>query len=374
MGEKPLDEFEQPGNTGSQTRFSIGRGKPMALAGSLVRRVLPVFVLALPLFVPLLLGTSRLQALGVLALIYALFAYSLFLPYRYGGMLSLAHGALWGIGGYTTALVVQHWGFDFWQALPMAMLIAAVAAVAIGIPAFRTTGLAFLIVTFAFGEFVRLVGTQWRDLTNGPNGLVVLTDAPGLGPIKFDSLREMFFLVLGFCYAAILVSWLVERSLLGRRLMAIRENQPLAIAAGVNVFRTKLVAFAISGAMAGAAGTLFQLHQKALAPSLFTAFLILQVFLAIILGGAGSLVGPLIGAFFVTFFPEFLNLSPEDSRIAYGVLLVVFILAMPSGIVGLVSAIVDEARHGRRIRQLGSAYASLRRQFLRRATRLSIDD
>jgi len=295
-------------------------------------RIGAIVMLALPVLLPLALGTSRLQAVAVLGAITALFAYSLNVVFHYGGLLSVAHGGLWGVGAYTMALTVKHWDLALWPALLLAAALGAVVAVLIGIPSFRTAGIYFLVLTFAFGEFLRFLLQEWRSLTGGPNGLVVVAEDPSLLGFTFDSLTRLYFLMLAFAYLGLLCNFLVGRSRLGRRLLAIREDETLARASGVPTFRTKLTAFAISGALAGIAGALFQVHQRGLTPTLFDPFLVLSVVLAIILGGTGSLYGPLIGAFTLTFLPELLGLSPEDSRLAYGALLVVFVLVLPGGI------------------------------------------
>ncbi len=303
------------------------------------RRLVPLGLLLLPLIAPLILTSNRhLSLMGTVA-VFAILAYALNLVFGYAGILSAAHGALWGVGAFAAAYANIHWGWNFWMTLPFAAVVAGVAAGAIGVPSFRTAGAYFLIITFAFGEFLRLAGNNLEDITGGLTGLVVTDNPPDLGPIEFglNNLREHYYLALAFAYLAVLLVWWIVHSDFGAQMIAIRDNEQLALSVGINAFRVKLIAFIISGAIAGVAGNLYLYQKAAISPDLFGAFAALQFIAILIVGGVGTLAGPAVGTAFIVFLPEFLKLDPQESRAAYGIVLILSILLMPRGIVGTIS-------------------------------------
>lgn len=315
--------------------------------GDLLTIRLPLaIVFALPLLAPQVLPTSRLLSLAVTAAIYVIAVNGLHVIFSYTGQLSLAHTTLWGLGAYTTALLIDHYSWPTPLLLPCAMAVAALGAIAIGIPAFRTAGFSFAIITFAFAEIMRLVANNWSSLTHGSTGITVLASPTSIGPISFDTfdhLDHFYYLALAFAYASVLAVFLIRRAKLGKTFIAVRENEQLARSVGINVYLHKLIAFAISGLFAGAAGVLFVYHQSHVEPgplSPFGAFFTIQFLLMILIGGRSSVVGPSIGAVVVVFGPELVNsllgdvLNPARTQIVFGALLAMSVLTAPNGIAG----------------------------------------
>jgi branched-chain amino acid transport system permease protein len=230
--------------------------------------------------------------------------------------------------------------------IPAAGLMGAIAAVAIGIPAFRTAGFSFAIITFAFAEIMLLVANNWDDLTNGSVGITILDPPDPIGPIQFDTFNHLdnfYHLTLVFAYLSLIGVFLVRQSVLGRSFIAIRENEPLARSVGVNVYYYKLIAFAISGFFAGVAGVFSMYHLQHIDPgrlSPFTAFFTIQFLLMILMGGRRSMLGPTIGAIVVVFGPEVVNallgdwLTFNRSQIIFGCVLALSVLTAPNGIAG----------------------------------------
>lgn len=310
---------------------------------------LPLAILiALPILAPMLLPSSRYLSLAVTAAIYVIVANGLHVVFSYTGQLSLAHTTLWGLGAYAAGLLTIHLGWPTAALIPAAGVIAALGAVAIGIPAFRTAGFSFAIITFAFAEIMRLVANNWSSFTNGSIGLTVLEAPTSIGPVQFetfDHLPNFYHLTLAFAYLSLAGILLIRQSRLGRTFIMIRENEVLAKSVGVNIYFYKLVAFAISGFYAGVAGALFMYHQKHIDPSPlspFSAFFTIQFLLMILIGGRFSMLGPAIGAILAVFGPEVINagfgdvLSFTRIQIAFGVGLVLTVLFAPNGIAGLV--------------------------------------
>jgi branched-chain amino acid transport system permease protein len=310
---------------------------------------LPLLVLlALPLFAPQLFPTSRLLSLAITCAIYVIVANGLHIVFSYSGQLSLAQTTLWGLGAYASALLTIHYGLPTIVLIPAAGLIGAAGAVAIGIPAFRTAGFSFAIITFAFAEIMRLVANNWSALTRGSSGLSLkIFDAPdAIGPIKFDTfnhLSNFYYLTLAFAYLSLLGVFLIRRSSLGRSFIAIRENEALAKSLGINVYFHKLAAFAISGFYAGVAGVFFVYHTKHVEPgplSAFSAFFTIQFLLMILIGGRFSALGPVIGAVVAVFGPEVINsifgdvLNYNRIQMIFGTTLALSVLTAPNGIAG----------------------------------------
>lgn len=303
-------------------------------------------LLALPILAPTLLPTSRLLSLAVTAVIYVMVANGLHIVFSYAGQLSLAQTTLWGVGAYTAALLLTHYDWPAAALIPSAGIIAALVAVAIGIPAFRTAGFSFAIITFAFAEIMRLIANNWTSLTQGSTGISVLAAPASLGPIEFDTfdhLPNFYYLTLSFAYLSLIGVLLIYRSGLGKSFIAIRENEALAKSVGINVYLHKLIAFAISGFFAGVAGVFFVYHQKHIQPgplSEFSAFFTIQFLLMILIGGRFSMLGPTIGAVVVVFGREVINAIFGDvldftrTQIVFGALLALSVLTAPHGIAG----------------------------------------
>jgi branched-chain amino acid transport system permease protein len=327
----------------AQVRRSIG-GYPL---GDLLAVRLPILlVLLVPLFAPQLFPTSRLVSLALTATIYVMVANGLHIIFSYTGQLSLAQTTLWGVGAYTAALLIGHYDPPTLLVLPAAALAAAGGAVLIGLPAFRTAGFSFAIITLAFAEIARLIATNWTSLTNGTTGLTITHAPSGLGPIDFNpntNLEHFYYLSLGFTYASVVAVWLIARSSLGRNFVAIRENEMLARSAGINVYLHKLIAFALSGAFAGVAGVFYVYNSTHVEPgplSPFLAFASIQFLLMILIGGRFSMLGPSIGATVVVFGPELVNtifgnvLTTSRTQIIFGCALALSVLTAPAGVAG----------------------------------------
>jgi branched-chain amino acid transport system permease protein len=303
-------------------------------------------LLFLPAFAPTLLPSSRLLSLAVTAAIYVIVANGLHIIFSYNGQLSLAHTTLWGLGAYTAGLLLVHYNTPTILLLPAAGLAAALGAVLIGIPAFRTGGFSFAIVTFAGAEIVRLIAYNWTSLTAGTTGISTFKAVNSIGPIEFDTfthLANFYYLTLAFAYLSVAGIWALRHSSLGRTFIAIRENETLARSLGVNVYFYKLLAFAMSGFYAGVAGVFFVYHQKHIEPgqlSPFGALYSIQFLLMILIGGRFSILGPVIGAAVVVFGPELVNtvfgnvLTPNRAQIVFGTTLALSVLTAPNGIAG----------------------------------------
>ena len=261
------------------------------------------------------------------------------------GQISLGHAAFIGVGAYTSAILVTRLGFSFWLSIPFAGLVAALAGMIIGIPSLRVKGLYLCIATLAAQFIFEFIFIHWESMTKGITGINI--PSPRIGSLEFITEKEfywitLFFVVLGVGYARNLV-----RSRMGRAFVAIRDRDLSAEIIGINLFRYKLSAFAISSFYAGVAGALWVTFLKVVTPDHFPFILSIQYLAMIIVGGLGSVLGSIFGAVFITLTPELLNYLSEIVKmyapgheeifvpmkeVVFGLLIVLFLIFEPRGL------------------------------------------
>jgi branched-chain amino acid transport system permease protein len=295
------------------------------------RAIVPALVFLLLLGLPWLHPGYRLLSLAVSTGVNTIALCGLAILFGQAGIMSVGHAALMGVGAYAGAILARDLDMSFWAALPCAALLAATVAGLVGLPSLRVGGHHFVIITFALCGLFTIVLTNGGAFTGAATGLDIAPIGTVFG-FNFSKLQNLYLLTAAFVLASIGVMRLVMSSAYGRTLRSIRENEALAAALGVNVGLHKIVAFMISGAFAGVAGLLQVYFLQHISPDLYGAFPSVYIALMVMLGGPRMLLGPLMGAFIVTFLPEVLNLDPIDARIAYGVGLILVILLLPGGV------------------------------------------
>jgi len=247
-----------------------------------------------------------------------------------------------GVGAYVAAVLMIDAGLPFSLALAFGTLSAALAGALVGLLCFRFRGHFFMIVTLAFGLILFAVMNNWDAVTRGAAGLPgVPRPAPlqfGDWSFSFGPLKNFYWIALGGAVAAFVLQYLVVRSDLGRTLSAIRQDERLARARGVNVLAYKTAIFAIGTGLAGFGGALHVSFLRVAAPSSFTMLESINMVLIVIIGGAGSLAGPALGALLYVGLPEWLRMANEWRLVIFGTLLVVITLYAPSGLIGLIEA------------------------------------
>ncbi len=266
----------------------------------------------------------------------------------YTGQISLGHGALMAIGGYTTAALVvhEHWR-DVWT-IPLAGLAAGIVGFIVGIPALRLSGLYLALATFALAVAMPSLLKKFSGLTGGSQGLRFLEDAPsqvtglrGTVTVFGHTTTQAHFLyyltwsigLLGFA-----VAWLIVRSSFGRALRAVRDSELAAVSTGVNLATYKTLAFAVSGVYAGVAGSLLAIQRDIVNPTSFSVLLSITIVVGAVVGGLGSLPGLVAGAFFIQYLP---SLSGHVSArqgvpdFVYGAAIILVMILLPGGVGGL---------------------------------------
>jgi branched-chain amino acid transport system permease protein len=301
--------------------------------------VLAAAVLSFPSLAP----NPYILSAGVVVLNYAVLSTSWNFVGGFTGYISLGHGALAGLGGYGTALLITKAGLPSFVSLAVAALLVAAVAVPIGFAALRVRGASFVIVSIALVLILLLVFQSWASVTGGARGLVVPRPFPGL--LRPEHHRVFYFLFAGLLGLALLAWWLVDRSRYGLGLKAIREDEDKAEALGTPTFAYKLVVFVVSAAFTALAGGLYALWFGDLDPvfqfSVLTgAYLVLMA----LLGGVRHLLGPVVGALVVGIALEYFKVEYGNTPlhlVATGLLLGLVVLFMPDGVLPAIGALVD---------------------------------
>lgn len=270
----------------------------------------------------------------------------------YGGQFSLAHGVFFAAGAYLAANLHLHHGISPWVSLAPAALLCAALAVAISWPTFRLRGPFFAIATLAFNEVAFVLANYAESITGGPRGLII-PFRPALHNMIFRDRLSYALLMLGFLAVCLVVSLLVWRSRLGYALQAVRDNDEAARACGIDVLRTKLAGMGISAALTGAGGVLFLMYVRVIDPPTLLTLPEIGVKFALIslIGGVGTLYGPLLGAALIMPLENWLRTElsgvvPGGHLIVLGTVLVLAALFLKRGIVGAIGDLAAARRRG----------------------------
>jgi branched-chain amino acid transport system permease protein len=282
---------------------------------------------------PQLLTIKYYLHLSILALIWVIMAQGQNLIQGFTGYVSIVGAGFMGIGAYSSTLIGMHLHWPIWATMVAAPFLTAMFALATGYPSLRVKGHYFAIVTLAFNLIIVIVLVNYKELTNGETGISNI-------PKPWGGSRDAFFyLVLVLAAALTLLAALIARSRVGEILLAIRQNEDLVGSIGIAAWKYKLFAFVVSAMYAGLAGALYAHFQGFINPEIFGVAQSLDAILAVILGGSGTIAGPVIGAFLVVFLPEILRFADSFRLILYGLILVLATIFMPIGIVGICKAL-----------------------------------
>jgi ABC-type branched-subunit amino acid transport system ATPase component/ABC-type branched-subunit amino acid transport system permease subunit len=289
-----------------------------------------------------------------LVLLTATVCYGLNILLGLAGLVSLGHVAFYALGAYAAAIALLA-GWSFWLAWPLAGLIAAACGALLAIPALRARGPYLAMVTIAFAFIVEHGLTEWKGLTGGANGLAGIMP-PSLGSVMFSE-REMAWLSAALAAAALLSFVAVRRSRLGRWMVAARDAEDAAQSLGIRPVPVRGTAFALSAGFAGLAGAVFAPLMMFVSPGTFPFSQSILFLFAVVVGGAGSVLGPLVGAALVNVLPELLSGLAEYRLLIFGLLLLVVLWLAPHGMVGALA----------RLRRQDPGRAASRRPFDLRA-------
>jgi len=314
---------------------------------------LAVVVYALPAFV----NDFRAQQLAFVG-IYLVALIGLNVLTGYTGQISLGHGAFMAIGGYTTALLMSDHGIKDVYTIPLAVVVAGVVGVLFGFPAARLSGLYLALATFAVAVAIPGVLRRFEGFTGGGQGKNLFGTpelTASITPVKifgFDLNFNNWIYYLSWTVALVgyVIAWLILRGRTGRSLRAVRDSETAAVSSGVGLTHAKVFAFGVSAAYAGAAGALFAIATNFVNPDTFPVTLSIFLLVGVVVGGLGSLTGLIVGAVFIQFMPlwaQNISKSPGAPAVVYGVILILVVLALPTGAAGLFDRLAQLARRGR---------------------------
>jgi branched-chain amino acid transport system permease protein len=289
--------------------------------------------------------TSFIILLATRALAFSILVMSLDLLLGFTGLASLGQAAYLGIGAYLTAILAARYqvgmGYDFWLVVTLGMFGGAALAAIFGLLAVRASGVYFLMITLALGQCVWGLAYRWNSLTGGDNG-INLQHRPKFG-IDLANEVTFFYLVFGFFAVSLLIMYTIVRSPFGRSLVGIREREPRMKILGYNTWLHKYLAFIIAGAFGGLSGVLWAHTAGIVSPENVVLTTSVDALLMAVLGGAGTLVGGVIGASVVLFIREYLSTLMHGWQYVLGGVYVLVILYLPGGLM----SIPERIRHWR---------------------------
>jgi len=255
----------------------------------------------------------------------------------YAGQLNLGHSAFYGIGAYVSTLLIMKLGVPFWAAFLCGILLSGTAGIALSIFAVRLRGHYLAIASLGFAVIVHQILLNWISLTQGPLGIYGIAPPPALvvgGTViaDFRNLTAFFYLVSGFAFLSYLLLSQLVRSPIGETLTAIREDEVSAASLGINGTAWKVFAFGVGSAIAGAAGCFYASFVGTLVPDAFSISESFNILAMVIVGGMGTLIGPVFGAILLTVLPEVLRGFGDLRLVVYGAALTFVVLFMPGGL------------------------------------------
>ena len=281
--------------------------------------------------------SSFVVLLATRALAFGILAMSLDILLGYTGLASLGQAAYFGVGAYLTAVLATKFhfgmGWDFWLVVVFGILIGAALAALFGLFAIRASGVYFLMITLALGQCVWGLAYRWNSLTGGDNGLIIKA-RPNFG-LNLTNEVTFFFLVLGFFIVSMILMYVLVRSPFGRSLKGIREREPRMSMLGYNVWLHKYIAFVIAGGFGGLAGVLWAHTNGIVTPEDVVLTTSVDALLMVVLGGAGTLIGGVIGSAIVLLLREYLSTLVPWWQYVLGGVYVLTILYLPTGLMGI---------------------------------------
>ncbi len=327
------------------------------------RRPFKLFLIILGILtllaLPLVIRDRYFQHLLVLSGIFIILTSSWNLLAGYAGLLNLGHAAFFGIGGYSSALFALKLNLSPWIGLPLGGMIASVFGILLGIPSFRLSGPYLAITTIGFSEILRLVAMNWVSLTRGSLGLYGI---PPLTPfnfstkfsIAFASEQNAYYVILFFVFLTLVLLNKLIHSEFGISLRSMREDELGSQSIGIDTSGYKLTVFMISAFLAGFAGSFYAHYIRLISPEMLALGETFSILTMVMVGGLGTLFGPVVGAILLIFLAEGLRFLEDFVKIdirfvIYGGLLIATILFMRNGIVGLVKGVMKTNERHREV-------------------------
>jgi len=291
-------------------------------------------ILLAALVFPLVFDTYQ-STIMISALIYVVLGLGLNITVGLAGLLDLGYVAFFGVGAYSYALLNHHFDLGFWISLPIGGFLGCLFGVLLGFPILRLRGDYLAIVTLGFGMIFKVVMENWDSLSFGPSGIANI-DKPGFFGMDLNlanSTIYIYYIMIGMVIFTILVTMRLRNSRIGRAWIAMREDEIACVAMGIDIARTKLSAYALGAFWAGMVGVLFASKTTFINPASFTFMESAIILSIVVLGGMGSILGVIIGAFFLILLPEYMRAFSEYRMLAFGAAMVLMMIFRPQGII-----------------------------------------
>jgi branched-chain amino acid transport system permease protein len=287
-------------------------------------------------FVPLVIASKVIVNIFILVFFYILLVESLNVVNGYSGLFNVGQAGFYCVGAYTAAILGTRLGVSFWILLPLSGFMASFVSLFLSVPTAKLRGMYFTIVTLGFSEIVRQLALNWSSLTRGPRGIANIP-APEFFGIPY--VRSTFFYYVLFVLVAIMLFCTnrLLKSRLGRGWLAIREDDAAAASLGVEVARYKIINFAYSAFWAGVAGCVYVFFQRFVSPDSFTLDESFNILAMNVIGGQGTLLGPIIGALVINGITEVFRSALQYRMLFYSALIILMMWLRPQGLVGAVN-------------------------------------
>jgi branched-chain amino acid transport system permease protein len=283
---------------------------------------------------PLVAKNEYVIRIFVMVFIYGVLSLSLNFIVGFTGLLSFGHAAFYGIGAYTTAILMTRYGFGYPPALLAAGIVTFFFGLLLGLPVVRIRGDYLCLVTIAFGEIFRLLMQGWQSFSGGQMGIVAIP-APVILGYRITANAQFYYLGLILMAITFLILLVLANSKVGRAMIAIREDELAASTMGINTGYYKLLNFAVGTASAGVAGSLFAVYMTVIAPVNFTLGESVLMIVMVIVGGLGSLPGAVVGAALLLFATELFREVYQYRLLIIGFIMLLVLLWHPQGIMGI---------------------------------------
>ncbi len=319
--------------SGKQEQFSTGAFRQLVIQR---RFYIPALTMTtfFALVFPHIFSTYQTNIM-ITALMYVMLGLGLNIVVGVAGLLDLGYVAFYAVGAYSYALLNLHFGIGFWTALPMGALLAATFGIILGFPVLRLRGDYLAIVTLGFGEIIRLILENWNDFSMGPSGISNIP-RPGFFGVDMNldqAITFLYYLMIVMVLFTIFVVNRLQNSRIGRAWFALREDEIACQAMGIDKTRTKLTAFALGATWAGIVGVIFAAKTTFVNPASFTFLESAIILCIVVLGGMGSIIGVILGAFILILMPEYLRAFSDYRMLVFGGVLVVMMVCRPQGII-----------------------------------------
>jgi branched-chain amino acid transport system permease protein len=289
-------------------------------------------VLAATVF-PGFVDNDYVMRIAVMVVLYMVLAGSVNIINGYSGQFNIGQAGFYCVGAYTAGILSTRYGISFWALLPLSGVMASLFSCMLGVPTLRLKGIFLAMTTLGFSEIIRLTVLNWESLTRGPMGIPGIPFPVFFGtPLKTNT--EFYYVILAILLLMLFLTYRILNSRIGRAWIAIREDEAAARAMGIETFKFKLFNLIYGTFWAGVAGCFYAFFSSYISADSFTLDEGFAILAMVLVGGQGSMIGPLIGAFFLTVLPELVRTMAEYRLVIFGAAILLTMHLRPQGIAG----------------------------------------